>query len=110
MMTLDNILLQARDLGIYERRSMSDEYCELVFFSQDLDVWQRILSSDLGEPRKPAGQEPTKADLGLTSPTGGIRVNQTLYEKNFGDKTIIAKIWPWDDERYMTLKMAVLYT
>ena len=108
-MTLDDIIVQARDLGIFERRSLSDEYCELVFFSRDLDAWLRILTGSLGEPRKPAGREPTKADLGLTSQTGGIRVNQTLFEKELGERTIIAKIWPWDDERYMTLKMAMLF-
>ncbi len=108
-MTLDDILVQARDLGVYERRSLSAEYCELVFFSQDLEAWRRILIGSLGEPRKPAGREPTEADLGLTSETGGIRLNQTLFEKEFGGQTIIAKIWPWDDERYMTLKMAVLF-
>jgi hypothetical protein len=108
-MTLDDILVQARDLGIYERRSLSDEYCELVFFSRDLDAWLRILSGSLGVPRKPAGREPTQADLGLTSNTGGIRINQTLFEKELGGKTVIAKIWPWDDERYMTLKMAMLF-
>ena len=108
-MTLDDILVQARNLGVYERRSLSDEYCELVFFSQDLDAWLSILIGTLGEPRKPAGREPTQADLGLTSNTGGIWVNQTLFEKKIGGKTIIAKIWPWDDEQYMTLKMAVLF-
>jgi len=108
-MTLDDILVQAKELGIFERRSMSAEYCELVFFSRDLDDWLHILNVNLGEPRKPAGLEPTKADLGLTSQTGGIRINQTLYEKELGETTIIAKIWPWDDAQYMTLKMAVLF-
>lgn len=108
-MTLDDILVQAKALGIYETRSMSAEYCELVFFSQDLDDWLRILRLNLGEPRKPPGREPTKEDLGLTSQTGGIRFNQTLFEKELGEKTVIAKIWPWDDERYLTLKMAVLF-
>lgn len=108
-MTLDDILVQARDLGIYERRSLSAEYCELVFFTKDLDLWFRILAEALGEPRKPAGREPTKGDLGITSNTGGIWINQTLFEKTLGEKTIIAKIWPWNDERYMTLKMAMLF-
>ncbi len=107
-MTFDEILSQARDLAIYERRSLSAEYCELVFFNRDLEAWQHILSSSLGDPRKPPGTEPTRADLELTSKTGGIRFNQTLFEKNFGNETVIAKIWPWDDGEHITLKMAVL--
>ena len=108
-MTLDDIILKVRDLRVFERRSLSSEYCELVFFSQDLDAWYQVLSATLGNPRKPAGKEPTDTDLELTIKTGGIRVNQTLFEKNFGGKTVIAKIWPWDDDRYMTLKMAMLF-
>ncbi len=108
-MTFDDILLKARDLGVYERRSLSAEYCELVFFSKDMDAWFGILSSTLGEPRKPPGQEPTASDLDLTQNTGGIRINQTLFEKDFGKETVIAKIWPWDDGERMTLKMAVLF-
>jgi hypothetical protein len=108
-MKFDDILLQAKELGIYERRSLSAEYCELVFFSRDLEGWYGILSTALGEPRKPPGQEPSESDLDLTHPTGGIRINQTLFEKDFGKKTLIAKIWPWDDGERMTLKMAVLF-
>ena len=108
-MTFDDILSQAKDLGIHERRSQSDEYCELVFFSKDLEAWYRILSSAFGEARKPPGHEPTESDLDLTHDTGGIRINQTLFEKDFEKKTIIAKIWPWDDGEHLTLKMAVLF-
>jgi hypothetical protein len=108
-MILDDILQSAQDLGVYERRSVSAEYCELVFFSKDVDRWYGILSSVLGEPRKPSGQEPTASDLDLTNHTGGIRANQTLFEKEFGEETVIAKIWPWDDGDHMTLKMAVLF-
>jgi hypothetical protein len=108
-MTFDDILSKAKDFGVYERRSLSAEYCELVFFSRDLEAWYRVLASVLGEPRKPPGREPTASDLDLTQNTGGIRVNQTLFEKDFEEKTIIAKIWPWDDGERMTLKMAVLF-
>lgn len=108
-MTFDDILFQAKDLGVYERRSLSAEYCELVFFSKDLAAWYGILSSALGDPRKPPGCEPSVSDLDLTRKTGGIRINQTLFEKDFGEETIIAKIWPWEDGEHMTLKMAVLF-
>ena len=108
-MTFDDILLQAKELGIHERRSLSAEYCELVFYSKDLEAWYHILSSVFGEPRKLPGNEPAASDLNLTHNTGGIRINQTLFEKDFGEKAIIAKIWPWDDGDHMTLKMAVLF-
>ena len=109
-MTFDDILLQAKDLGVYERRSLSTEYCELVFFSKDLGSWYGILESVLGGPRKPPGSEPTTSDLDLTHRTGGIRVNQTLFEKDFDGETVIAKFWPWDDGEHITLKMALLFS
>jgi hypothetical protein len=108
-MTFDEILLRTKDLGLYERRSMSPEYCELVFFSRDIEAWYETLSSILGEARKKPGTEPTDSDLDITRKTGGIRANQTLFEKEFDGKTVIAKIWPWDDGEHMTLKMAVLF-
>ena len=108
-MTFDEILLQAKDLGVFERRSLSPEYCELVFFSKDVDAWYGILSSTLGEAKKKPGVEPTDSDLNVTRKTGGIRINQTLFEKKFNGKTVIAKIWPWEDGVHMTLKMAVLF-
>jgi len=108
-MTFDDILLKAKDLGVFERRSLNSEYCELVFFSNDLKAWYDILLSALGEPRKPPGQEPTTSDLDLTHKTGGIRANQTLFEKDFGQETLIAKFWPWEDDEHITLKMARLF-
>jgi hypothetical protein len=107
-MTLDEIIVLAGNLDVHERRSVSEEYCELVFFGKDVDRWHDVLVSALGEPRKPAGKAPTKGDLDITRSTGGIWINQILYEKDFGEQTIIAKIWPWSDASYMTLKMAVL--
>ena len=108
-MTLDDILQKVQGMKIVERRSMTDDYCELVFLSKDLEIWYNAISDSLGEPRKPAGRQPTDADQELTVKTGGIWVGQTLFEKKFDNSTIIAKFWPWQDEGNITLKIAVLY-
>ncbi len=107
-MTLDDILQDARHLSVFERRSLGSEFCELVVFSKDLDSWAAILAHFLGAPVKPAGREPSEKNLAVTEKTGGIRFNQTLFEKKFNGKTVIAKFWPWSDDRYVTLKMAML--
>ena len=96
------------ELTITERRCVSDDFVELVFQKREVDEWQRILTAFLGPPVKPKGQSPSEKDLLLTSKTGGIRIDQTLFEKEFEDETLIAKFWPWQDEVHITLRMAKL--
>lgn len=95
-------------LKIAEKRCVSDDFVELVFQSQQLDEWHHVLKAFLGDPIKPEGQEPSEKDLALTAKTGGIRLNQTLFEKEFEDSIIIAKFWPWMDNIHITLRMAKL--
>ncbi len=109
-MTLNEILVRCSKLKIHEERNINDEYYELVIYNKDIDEWQKIFNELLGEPRKPKGVAPSKDDLDLTKESGGIRINQTLYEKKFEDVIIIAKFWPWDDDVHTTLKMALLNT
>jgi hypothetical protein len=107
-MQLKEIIDKCTHLKVIERRCIKDDFVELVFSNEEIAEWQRILSSDLGDPRKPQGSPPSPSDLEITSRTGGIRVNQTLFEQEFDEGTIIAKFWPWDDGRHTTLRMALL--
>ena len=107
-MKLKEILESCGHLEIHEKRVENDDYCEIVFFSRDIGQWARILSDLLGPARKSAGAAPSEADLALTRRTGGIRTDQTLFEKEFESGTVIAKFWPWQDGLHVTLKMAVL--
>ena len=96
------------ELKIDERRCISEDFVELVFFTQEVDEWQRILTAFLGPPVKPKGKQPSNKDLELTARTGGIRIEQTLFEKEFENECIIAKFWPWKDNVHITLRMAKL--
>jgi hypothetical protein len=96
------------ELRIHEKRYISEDFVELVFYNEEVLEWNRILTAFLGDPIKPQGQEPSTKDLELTARTGGIRINQTLFEKDLPDGTIIAKFWPWEDDRHTTLRMALL--
>ncbi len=107
-MTLKEILDRCRKLQIHEVRSENDEYHEIVIYNKDIDEWSRVLTALLGPARKPKGVEPTDADLTLTRASGGIRANQTLFECEFPNGTIVAKFWPWEDNVHTTLKMALL--
>ena len=107
-MKLNQFFSGFEGMKITETRCMHEEYVEIVFLNQDLTEWYKLLSAKLGEPRKGPGVEPTGSDLEVSRSTGGIWVNQTLFEKSFGDATVIAKFWPWSDGVHTTLKMALL--
>lgn len=96
------------DLKVVERRCISEDFVEIVFFSEEVDEWHRILKAFLDDPVKPKNQEPSEKDLAITANTGGIRLDQTLFEKKFEDTAIIAKFWPWKDNIHITLRMALL--
>lgn len=105
---LKGIIEKCSTLNIYEKRSMTDKYCELVFYSKDTDKWNKIFNNIFHQAVKPAEAKSTKDDLRLTKDYGGICDNQTLFKKEFEGTTIIAMFWPWQDGVYTTLKVAVL--
>lgn len=107
-MLLREIIDCCSALNITEKRSITDDFIEMVFHNEEIEEWSRILTAFLGEPQKPKGQAPTEKDIEITSKTGGIRLEQTLFEKEFDNGTIIAKFWPWKDDMHITLRMALL--
>jgi hypothetical protein len=107
-MPLKQMIQQIENLGIVEKRSVNDDYCEVVFRSAQTEQVNQILMALLGPATKPPGNAPTAHDETLTAPTGGIRPNQTLYEKKIGTAIVIAKLWPWGDGVHTTLKTALL--
>ena len=96
------------NLKVVEKRCVTDDYVELVFHNQEVAEWQRILTAFLGHPSKPKGKEPSEKDLLISASTGGIRLDQTLFEKEFENGTVIARFWPWKDNIHTTLRMALL--
>ncbi len=107
-MLLKQIIQQILTVDIIKKRSVDDDYCEVVFLSAQTDQVNQILMAVLGPATKPPGSTPSSHDEALTAPTGGIRFNQTLYEKKIQAVTVIAKLWPWDDGVHTTLKIALL--
>jgi hypothetical protein len=107
-MRLKQIIDECAHLPIAEIRSVTDEFVNLVFYSENLEAWHIQLSAILGAPRKRKGSLPSAKDLEITAKTGGIRIEQTLFEKEFAQGTVIAKFWPWQDDRHITLRMAYL--
>lgn len=107
-MMLRELMDKFSSLDISEKRSISDEYVELVFYNKEVDEWSRIFSDAFGVPVKPAGVQPTEEDLSLTKEYGGILENQTLFKKEFDNVIAIAMFWPWQNGTLTTLKVALL--
>ncbi len=105
---LKNIAEQFLTLEVYENRSVTDEYCELVFLNKDKARWHGICVASFGEPAKPEGKQPTEDDARITAEYGGIFKNQVLFKKADNGNTVIAMFWPWQDNAHTTLKMAVI--
>ena len=107
-MTIREIIEKCSSLSVREERCISDEYGELVFYTKDMDAWNKTFGDIFGPPIKPVGVKPTENDLYLTQDYGGIWVDQTLFKRECGDVIVIAMFWPWQDNIHTTLKIALL--
>jgi len=107
-MELNEIIEKCRELEVYEKRCITNDYNELVFYHKHVDEWYRIFTEMLGPAIKPAGVRPKRKIRHLTKDYGGILKNQTLFKKDFDKVTIIAMFWPWQDNMHITLKMILL--
>ncbi|MBL7196503.1 MAG: hypothetical protein ISS47_00235 [Candidatus Omnitrophica bacterium] len=107
-MTLKEIIDKCSELEVSEKRCISNEYDELVFYNKQTDEWNKIFTDILGPAIKPAGVKPTVDDLDLTKDYGGIYENQTIFKKDFDDVSVIAMFWPWQDNIHTTLKVVLL--
>ncbi|MFA5087968.1 MAG: hypothetical protein WC552_02905 [Candidatus Omnitrophota bacterium] len=107
-MTLQEIIDRQKTPAIYEKRNITDDYGEIVFYSKDRDEWHKLFAEILGPAIKPEGAYPTPVHLDMTKNYGGIRSDQTLFKKEYEDSTVIAMFWPWQDGVCTTLKMIFL--
>ena len=107
-MELDEIIEKCRELEVCEKRHISNEYNELVFYYKDIDEWNGRFTDIFGPAIKPAGVKPEREIRPLVKNYGGILRNQTLFKKEFDNVTIIAMFWPWQDNMHITLKVILL--
>jgi len=105
---LKEIIAGLSALGIYEKRDIGDEYCELVLYNNETDRWVEIITDTLGDAVKPPKTKANEEHIRLTEEYGGVYVDQTLFKKEFGDDIVIAMLWPWGDRTHTTIKIALL--
>ena len=105
---LKEIIEKCLKMDLYEKRDITDEYCELVFHNKDKNELEKMLTGILGVAIKGPNLKPTKQDALVTKNYGGINNNQTLFKKEFEDGAVIVMLWPWQDDAHTTLKAALI--
>jgi hypothetical protein len=105
MSLLNEFLARSAQLPIVERRLASEAYAELVILQEHLSDWEILLSEMFGPAAKPAGAPPTARDLLLSGMLGSIRMEQSLYKREWGGVTVVALLWPWTNGMHITLKL-----
>ena len=105
---MKKITEKAGALSIYEKRSESDDYCEIVVYNREIAEWIKVIEEELGPASKPAGSKVSAEDAELTAGLGGIEEGQMMFKKVSGEGTIVAMLWPWQDGEHTTLKIAVI--
>ena len=105
---MKEIIEQFTIFDLYEKRVITDDYAELVFYNKDLDEWNKIFVAIFGQAKKPEGAKTTQEDLELTNDYGGVYESQTLFKKEENGVVTIAMLWPWQSGDYTTLKIICL--
>ncbi|MFC1809806.1 hypothetical protein ACFL3D_06845 [Candidatus Omnitrophota bacterium] len=104
-MVIKDILSKCSTLSVYEERTMTDDYCELVFYRKDIDAWEKNIAEVMDGILKPAGTKPAREHLAITRDLGGLWSDQTLFSMSSDGDTFIAMFWPWQDKTHVTLKI-----
>jgi len=107
-MMIQDIYKRIHNLPIYEKRSVTDSFIEIVFFNKDIQEWNNLLHEFLGEPLKEAAGKLTNQMKELTEEYGGIGQGQTLFKKKLEEGIILAMLWPWGNGNHTTLKVFTL--
>ena len=105
---IKDIFQRFQNLSIYETRSVTDSFVEIVLYNKDIQEWNKLLHEFMGEPFKEAAGKPSRQMKELTKEYGGIGKGQTLFKKDLEEVIILAMLWPWENGIHTTLKIFTL--
>jgi len=91
--------------------SRGAEYLEAVISLEDLQGLQSVLKKHLGSATKEPGKEASFPERirELVDSLGGLRIEQSFFYKQDGNRVIYAALWPWRSDPYkITLKSGVV--
>ena len=105
-MKLEDIVDGELSNSVTEIRQNSLNYEEIVFLTKDMSAWDKVLTEKLGPPVNSEKKNGSTA-LDLADTYGGIRNGQTLYFGTYESMQILIMIWPWQDNKHITLKKII---
>jgi hypothetical protein len=106
MKDFQDLLQQLTAIPCDEQRKQYEGYLEFVLSDRHLGHLYPILEKYFGVPFKPAGIVPTQKAEDIAKVYGGIRKHQTLYFMDQNGLASCAMIWPWNDGKRATVKVA----
>lgn len=105
-MTFEELLTDVKSCVLEETRRDEPRYLEAVFQTSASGPLTAALVKFFGPPFKPAGVKPTRESDKHSQPYGGVLKEQTLYYLEKEGIAHCAMLWPWNDKRKATLKIA----
>ena len=105
-MKLEDIVDGKLSDSITEVRQNSFKYEEIVFLTKYMSAWDKILTERFGPPVDFKNRKDSVA-VHLANAYGGIRNGQILYYSSLKSNDILIMIWPWQDEKHVTLKKII---
>ena len=105
---------------IFESRTDTDSYEEVVILSKDLSAWNESFTEKLGPPlisteeieivgsSEDVLSSKINVALEFADSFGGIGEGQTLYHGTYDSAVILIMIWPWQNNINVTIKKAIL--
>jgi hypothetical protein len=104
-MRLTEVFEKLQGLEVYEKRTVTDDLVDVVFENQQAAAWHEKMASILGPALKPPGAASNSQANQLAKNFGGIRPEQTMYYKPFGEYAVLAMFWPWGNGKSTSCKM-----
>jgi len=96
---------EIKNLSFDSLRENSDNLFEAVIVKDELGKLNLLLKEFFGEPAYPSKDKIPERIQQIADNFGGILPGQTLYCKPDGKIHILAMLWPWNDEKHITLKI-----
>ena len=107
-MSVDSIQEVMQSLKSVEHEQIrrdSEAYLEIVFSLEAMIKIRPVLEKFYGPAFKPAGMKAGREASEFSKGYGGIQKEQELYYKSGLGVSHLAMLWPWQDDKRVTLKI-----
>jgi len=104
-MTFSDLVKELKKLKMEQKRVDESDKLEFVLRRDYVKDLNAVLENYYGPALKPEGAAPSRAAEERSSLYGGIWKNQTLYHVSRDGENSLTIIWPWSDNRLVTVKV-----